>query len=134
MKFLVFWHTIFSKSVLLNFMNTAKLVESNNTRQTSNDAILAEILPIKTQSLAILFYLCIAAHFVFLHPRNDLWLAAGSIRAKSNMTRRLLKQRGIINVAVQLPCTAIVNEIDTPVIIWMLWLCRKFWIFISHLK
>ena len=30
------------------------------------------------------------------------------------MTRRLLKQRGIINVAAQLPCTAIVNEIDTP--------------------
>ena len=82
-------------------MNTAKLVESNKTRHTSNDAIRAEILPIKIKSSTIvLFHLCIAVHFVYI--------------AKSNITRRLLKQRVIINVTVQLSCTVIVKEKDTP--------------------
>ena len=54
-------------------MNTARLVESNKTRQTSNDAIRAEILPIYIKSsTVVLVHLCIAVHFVFLRPRNDL--------------------------------------------------------------
>ena len=55
--------------------------------------IRAEILPIKIKSFTLaLFHLCIVVHFVFL--KNDLWLVADSTRAKSNMTRTLLKQRG----------------------------------------